>query len=160
MSTDASAGNRVAAEIVIPKENAVFRLDANGRWHNENGRFRNKRIIDFFHASIRRDAGGYYLYQTRGDRAEKVYFPYEDTPLFVFQVVINDAIELVLNTGQNLTLEPENLFVQNDILYVTVDGHRARFTDRSLMAISVRMTFEEDIYFIEHNGRRHRIARL
>jgi hypothetical protein len=146
-------------EIVIPKENAVFRLDANGRWHNESGRFRNKKIIYFFHASIRKDAGGYFLFQKRGNCTEKVYFPYEDTALFVFEVILSDPIALVLNTGERLPLEPQMLYAQNDALYVTVGEHRVKFTERSLMAISGLMTFEDENYFIRQAGQRYQISK-
>ncbi|MBW1695092.1 MAG: hypothetical protein JRJ41_13325 [Deltaproteobacteria bacterium] len=62
-------------EVVVPKEDAVFWLDAFGRWHNEHGTFEHKKIINFFHSSIRKDADGYYLYQKRDDSIiEKVYF--------------------------------------------------------------------------------------
>ncbi|MCU0564887.1 MAG: MFS transporter permease, partial [Desulfobacterales bacterium] len=81
-------------EVVIPAENAVFRLDARGRWCNRHGVFRNRRISEHFHAAIRRDAGGYHLHQELPDRVEKVYFPYEDTALFVVQVALGEPVAL------------------------------------------------------------------
>ncbi|MDJ0803659.1 MAG: MFS transporter permease, partial [Desulfobacterales bacterium] len=75
-------------EIVIPKDQAVFWLDRHGFWRNRHGRFERPRIIAKFHAAIGRDAQGYYLSQTNGDVREKIYFPYEDTALFVFDVRI------------------------------------------------------------------------
>ena len=143
MSADSETVRSAPTEIVIPKENAVFRLDANGCWHNKSGRFRNKKIIDFFHASIRKDAGGYFLFQNRENITEKVYFPYEDTALFVFDVILSDPITLVLNTGERSSLEPQKLFAQND----------------GLMAISGLMTFEDENYFIRQAGQRYRIAK-
>jgi hypothetical protein len=159
MSAESGTVGSAPTEIVIPKENAVFRLDANGCWHNESGRFRNKKIIDYFHASIRKDADGYFLFQNRDNCTEKVYFPYEDTALFVFDVILGDPITLVLNTGERSSLEPLNLFVQDDGLYVTIGEHRVKFTERSLMAISGLMTFEDETYFIRQAGKRYRIAR-
>lgn len=159
MSADSETISSAPPEIVIPKEKAVFRLDANGCWHNESGRFRNKKIIDFFHASIRKDDGGYFLFQNRGNIREKVYFPYEDTALFVFDVILSDPITLVLNTGDRSSLEPQRLFAQNDGLYVTIGEHRVKFTERSLMAISGRMTFEDENYFICQAGQRYQIAK-
>ena len=159
MSADSETIRSAPTEIVIPKENAVFRLDANGCWHNESGRFRNKKIIDFFHASIRNDTGGYFLFQNRGNCTEKVYFPYEDTALFVFDVVLSDPITIVLNTGERLPLEPQKLYTQNDGLYVTVGEHRVKFTERSLMAISGLMTFEDENYFIRQAGQRYQISK-
>ena len=159
MSTDSETIRSAPTEIVIPKEHAVFRLDANGCWHNESGRFRNKKIIDFFHASIRKDSGGDFLFQNRDNCTEKVYFPYEDTALFVFDVILSDPITLVLNTGERPFLEPQKLFAQNDGLYVTIGEHRVKFTERSLMAISGLMTFENENYFIRQAGQRYLIAK-
>ncbi|MGA8020451.1 MAG: MFS transporter permease [Desulfobacterales bacterium] len=160
MSADSETIRSAPTEIVIPKENAVFRLDANGCWHNESGRFRNKKIIDFFHASIRKDAGGYFLFQNKGNCTEKVYFPYDDTALFVFEVILSDhPITLVLNTGERLPLEPQKLYAQNDALYVTVGEHRVKFTERSLMTISGLMTFEDENYFIRQAGQRYQISK-
>jgi hypothetical protein len=159
MSADSETTRSAPTEIVIPKDNAVFRLDANGCWHNESGRFRNKKIIDFFHASIRKDDGGYFLYQKRDNFTEKVYFPYEDTALFVFDVILSDPITLVLNTGERSSLEPQKLYAQNDGLYVTIGEHRVKFTERSLMAISGLMTFEHENYFIRQAGRSYLIAK-
>ena len=159
MKADSENIRSAPTEIVVPKENAVFRLDANGCWHNESGRFRNKKIIDFFHASIRKDADGYFLFQNRDNCTEKVYFPYEDTALFVFYVILSDPITLVLNTGERSSLEPQKLYAQNDGLYVTIGEHRVKFTERSLMAISGLMTFENENYFIRHAGQKSLIAK-
>jgi len=159
MSANSETIRHAPTEIVITKENAVFRLDANGCWHNESGQFRNKKIIDFFHTSIRKDDGGYFLFQDRDSFTEKVYFPYEDTALFVFDVILNDPITLVLNTGERSLLEPQKLYAQNDGLYVTIGEHRVKFTERSLMAISGLMTFEDENYFIRLSGRKYPIAK-
>jgi len=159
MSANSETIRHAPTEIVITKENAVFRLDANGCWHNESGRFRNKKIIDFFHTSIRKDDGGYFLFQDRDSFTEKVYFPYEDTALFVFDVILSDPITLVLNTGERSLLEPQKLYAQNDGLYVTIGEHRVKFTERSLMAISGLMTFEDENYFIRLSGRKYPIAK-
>ncbi len=159
MSADSETIRHAPTEIVITKENAVFRLDANGCWHNESGRFRNKKIIDFFHASIRKDDGGYFLFQDRGNFTEKVYFPYEDTALFVFDVMLSDPVTVVLNTGERSLLEPRKLYTQNDGLYVTIGEHRVKFTARSLMAISGLMTFEDETCFIRLSGRKYPIAK-
>jgi len=159
MSADSETFRFASTEVVIPRENAVFRLDANGCWHNESGRFRNKKIIDFFHASIRKDAGGYFLFQNKGNCTEKVYFPYDDTALFVFEVILSDPITLVLNTGERLPLEPQKLYAQNDALYVTVGEHRVKFTERSLMTISGLVTFEDENYFIRQAGQRYQISK-
>ena len=122
--------------IVIPKEKAVFWMDANGRWYNEFGKFEKKRIIDYFHRSINSDEDGYFVCQEKEGFVEKVYFRYADTALFVFDVRFRDPIELVLNTGKEIKLDPGKLWIENDNLY-TVDGKdRIKFSDRALMKIS------------------------
>lgn len=132
-------------EIVIPKEKAVFWLDRHGCWRNRHGRFERPRIIARFHAAIGRDRDGYYLSQINGAVREKVYFRYEDTALFVFDLRITDAdVILILNTGRQLVLRPETLFIQNDALYTQAEGERIRFAERGLLKIS---------RFLEDDGR-------
>jgi hypothetical protein len=148
-------------EVVVSKEQAVFWLDANGRWHNKHGVFEHKKIIDYFHSSIRKDADGYHLLQKHNDHIiEKVYFKYEDTALFVFEVKTkddSDNICLILNTKDEIPLEPENLFVQNDNLYMENDGHRIKFIDRVLLKLANRLKFDQHRYFIELNGKTYDI---
>jgi len=119
--------------IVIPKEKAVFWMDGNGRWCNEFGKFEKKKIIDHFHRSIQKDEGGYFVCQEKEDRVEKVYFRYADTALFVFDVCLTEPISLVLNTGKEIELDPENLWIEKDNLYTVDGGHRIKFSDRALM---------------------------
>lgn len=144
-------------EVVVPRENAVFRLDAYGRWHNRHGVFEHKKIIDYFHSSIRRDAGGYHLFQKHGDHAiEKVYFQYEDTALFVFDVINpddSDNIRLILNTKAEIPLDPNALFIQNDNLYLENDGHRIKFIDRAMLKLVHRLKFDQQHYRLEFCGR-------
>ena len=123
-------------EVIIPREKAVFWMDDRGRWHNRHGRFEHKRIIDHFNQAIRRDEAGYYVTQVRGDIREKVYFAYEDTPLFIVRVNTDDPIRLVLNTGASVVLDPALLFVHRDQLYLHRDDERIRFSDRALLAIA------------------------
>ncbi len=124
-------------EIVIPKEEAVFWLDCHGHWRNRHGRFERPRIIAKFHAAIGRDQDGYYLMQVNGAVREKVYFRYEDTALFVFDVRITaEEIFLILNTGRQLTLRPETLFIRDDALYTRAEDERIRFAERGLLKIS------------------------
>ena len=123
-------------EVVIPKEKAVFWMDDRGRWQNRHGRFEHKRIIDHFNRSIRRDKDGYFVTQVRGDVREKVYFPYEDTPLFIVRVSPPPPLRLDLNTGETILLDPAALFVESDQLYHKSSDARIKFTDRALLAIS------------------------
>ena len=158
MATSKGKDPLAPADIVIPREKAVFRLDANGNWRNAGGRFRHKKISDHFHSAIRKDAGGFFLYQERGDVTEKVYFPYEDTALFVFDVDMGDEIGLTFNTGEKTVLNPHKLFILNDNLYLTHDEDRVRFSERSLLKISSLLDVENDAYFIRLGGQRYRIA--
>jgi hypothetical protein len=144
-------------EIVIPREKALFRLDRRGRWCNAFGVFRNRRISDYFHSAIRRDEGGYFVYQESDSRIEKVYFPYEDTALFVMDVVMGDEIHLLLNTHLQLPLDPTALFVSDDSLYMTRAGERIKFSERALLKLADVMDFTDQGYFIRVFGRRHRI---
>ena len=140
-------------DIVIPKDKAVFWLDKNGCWHNKHGKFEHKKIIDFFHASIRKDEGGYHLLQTRDNCREKVYFHHEDTALFVFDVQKDRDFTLELNTGRRLPLTPEDLFVKNDSLYLNIgDDEQAKFSERSLMKLSDVLEVKGDDYFIRVKG--------
>ena len=79
-------------EVIISKEEAVFRMDKYGSWRYNNEKFQHKKIINFFHSSIRKDKHGYHIRQAHRDHVEKVYFPYEDTPLFVFDVEKKEKI--------------------------------------------------------------------
>jgi hypothetical protein len=147
-------------EIVVPREKALFRLDRRGRWCNAFGVFRNHRISEYFHSAIRLDEGGYYLCQESDDRIEKVYFPYEDTALFVVDVVMADVIRLLLNTRRQLPLDPAALFASGDSLYLTHDGERIKFSERALLKLADVLDFTDQGYFIHVCGRRHRIREI
>jgi hypothetical protein len=142
-------------EIVIPKEDAVFWLDAQGRWCNASGEIEHKRIKAYFHASIQKDADGYHVCQTFDDAVEKVYFHYEDCALFVFDVIKDRRIMLVLNTKKHVELDPETLFIQGDNLYTIIDGERVKFIDRALLKIADLMASEGDQDFIRVGDRQY-----
>jgi len=123
--------------IVIPKENAVFRMDANGVWKNEHGRFEHPKIIAHFNRSIQKDDQGYFVSQMMDeDREEKVYFPYEETAVFVVDLCSTDAITLMLNTGKQLPLDPEILFIKNDGLFLRTPDHLIKFNQQALARIA------------------------
>ncbi|RJQ79508.1 MAG: MFS transporter permease [Desulfobacteraceae bacterium] len=142
-------------QIVIPKEKALFWMDRFGRWHNDSGRFEHKGIIDYFNASICRDEGGYFVSQSREAVREKVYFYFEDTPLFVVDVRVDDPIELVLNTREKLNLSPQDLFVSKDHLYMRRDDERIKFTDRAMIKLSAQLEYEDGRYCFVSGGVRH-----
>jgi hypothetical protein len=145
-------------EIVISKDDAVFWLNANGRWHNAHGEFQHKKIIDYFHSSIQKDEKGYYLFQERGNLREKVYFHYDDTALFAVDLIKDEDITLILNTKKQLKLKPKNLFTKNDNLYMRLGQETIKFVERGLMKISDLLEFKDDQYFIKVKNRTYRIV--
>ena len=147
-------------EIVIGKDEAVFWLDANGCWQNENGKFRHKKIIDYFHSCIKQDRQGYYLSQINGDCTEKVYFPYEDRALFVFDVIRQDGVTLVLNTKKQIKLKPRKLFIKNDCLYMRMGEEIIKFAEQGLMKIAQLLEEESDQLFIRIKERRYSIPAM
>jgi hypothetical protein len=147
-------------ERVVPREEALFRLDRYGDWHGLQGKFENRRIIRHFHHSIRRDGRGYHVAQDHGIFREKVYFPYEDTALFVFGVVKGEDTVLLLNTGRRIRLRPRSLFLRDDSLYMRMGKECIKFTDHSLVGLSGLLEDAEDELFIRVKRRRYRIPAL
>jgi hypothetical protein len=147
-------------EIVIGKDEAVFWLDANGCWQNENGKFRHKKIIEYFHSCIKHDRQGYYLSQKNGNCTEKVYFPYEDQALFVFDVIRQDGVYLVLNTKKKIKLKPRKLFIKNDFLYMRMGEEIIKFAEQGLMKIAQLLEEDNDQLFIRIKERRYSIPSM
>jgi hypothetical protein len=136
-------------EISVPRERAVFWMDRFGHWYNEGGRFEHKKIIAYFNASIRKDAQGYFVDQIRGDLREKVYFNYEDTPLFVVDAhVVGEQIQLILNTRETLPLATDSLYIHQDHLYMQRDDERIKFSDRVLLKLADRVEHDGNQYYI------------
>jgi hypothetical protein len=144
-------------EKVIPKEDAVFWLDKNGCWRNANGKFEHARIIDYFHSCIKCDQGGYYLSHLNGNYREKVYFPYEDQALFVFDVIRQGDITLVLNTGRHVMLRPEHLFIKDDNLYMRLGDEIVKFAEKGLVGIAPNLEDEQGRFYIRIKDRRYEI---
>ena len=144
-------------ERVIPQEEAVFWLDKDGCWNNKNGKFQHKKIIRYFHTCIRRDRLGYHLYQTFENCIEKVYFPYEDQALFVFDVIAQDAVTLVLNTGRQIKLKPRKLFIKNDCLYMHLDREIIKFSEQGLFKIAQLIEEINGRLYIRVKNRRYEI---
>jgi hypothetical protein len=145
-------------EIVIPKEEAVFRMDENGRWHNQYGPFRNPKIVAYFNASIRKDEDGYYVAREYDHVREKVYFFYTDTPLFVLDVIRGEEIILVLNTKKQAPLHPEDLFLKNDSLYMRMDEECIKFTERALIKLSDCIDEEDGETVFRLNGQSYPLS--
>ncbi len=151
---------RKIEKIVISKGEALFWLDKNGRWHNKHGAFQHKRIIDYFHSAIRKDSDGYYLSQSNGNYREKVYFNYEGNALFVFDIIKDKDIILVLNTKKQIKLRPQKLFLKDDDLFMQVGEDRIKFVERGLIKISDLIEYENKQYFIRVKNRRYKIHEL
>jgi hypothetical protein len=147
-------------EIVIGKDEAVFWLDKNGCWNNENGKFRHNKIIRYFHSSIQRDRQGYFLYQENGNYIEKVYFPYEDQALFVFDVIEQDDVTLILNTKQRIKLKPRKLFINNDCLYMQMGEEIIKFAEHGLVKIARYLEEKSDQLYIRIKSRRYKIPAI
>ena len=144
-------------EIVIPKENAVFWMDGNGRWHNVHGPFQHKKLIDYFNTSIGRDSDGFYVSQDRGDVHEKVYFRCEETALFGVEVLTANELIVVLNTGERIKLNPEKLFIKNDSLFMHYQDTLIKFTDRCMMRLSKYIEEIDGSYYFQYNDKRNMI---
>ena len=150
-----------AKEIIIPKEKAVFWMDGRGRWHNEHGPFQNKKIIDYFHTCIRKDGDGFYLTQLRDGITEKVYFPFEETALFVFNIRRDDdGVTLILNTGEEIRLNPGELYVHEDILIQKRNDTLIKFTDRTMMMIADLIEDNAGQYFLQWEDRQWPVREL
>jgi hypothetical protein len=147
-------------KIVISKDQAVFWLDGNGCWHNKFGAFQHKKIIDFFHSSIRKDKDGYFLTQTIDNIEEKVYFHCEDGALFVFDVINESDLILVLNTGKKIKLKPKKLWIKHDNLYMQEGDEQIKFTEQSLMKISDLIENHDRQYFIRIKNRKYGICEV
>lgn len=146
-------------EIIIPKEEATFWLDNHRKWHNERGEFQHKEIIDFFHSNIKKDKTGYYISQTYRGVREKVYFRYEDTALFVFDVVKEEGITLELNTKKTLKLNPKRLFLQNEDIYIKVGKEKAKFVGRGMERLADLLEYD-GCFWITLDEREYRIPEL
>ena len=144
-------------EIVIGPDRALFWLDGNGVWHNADGPIAHKRIARYLHRCIRRDAKGYYVGQIREKVREKVYFRYADTALFALDLLREDPIALLLNTGRHVRLRPKNLTIEHDALYMHVGAERIKFTPRCLIKIAELLEEDAAGDYIRIKDRRYRI---
>ena len=137
----------VLKEIIISKEDAVFWMDEDGRWHNRHGRFQHAKIITHFNASIKRDSDGYFVEQINGATREKVYFRYKETAYFAVGLKPDEPPALVLNTGKTIPLRVDDLFVVNDRLYQRWDGHFIKFSERLLLEMADRIDCRGEHFF-------------
>ena len=147
--------------MIIPREKAVFRLDKNGVWHTGDEKFTNQKIINYFHSIIKKDKDGYFLEQEHKHFIEKVYFHYEDTPLFVFHIIKrDDGLILCLNTGESIELDQEKLLLKDDNLYIENEERVIKFNTNAILSLADYMDVVDDQYFINMDGKRHPILRM
>ena len=144
-------------QIIIAKEDAVFWMGENGDWFNEHGKLEHPKIIKHFYASIQKDENGYYLHQGNDEYEEKVYFPYKDTALFVFDVKVDKDVILKLNNSDTIKLDPKQLFEKDDSLYIQTPEHLIKFTDRALLKISKFLEEKNDQLFFKINGNQYQL---
>ena len=147
-------------EIVIPKEKTVFWMDENGNWNNAHGRFENRKIIQKFNASITRDSQGYFVTQINGKNLEKVYFRYEDTALFAIDLIKDRELSLLLNTRNIVGLNPENLYMKGDALYMKDQDEWIKFSVRVLIKITKLMKESSEGFYFHWNNQSHLIKDL
>jgi len=138
-NVDDKSSSEELNEIIIPKEKALFWLDENGNWNNEHGRFEHRKIIQKFNTSISKDNHGYFVTQINGKNREKVYFHYEDTALFAIDLIKKEELYLLLNTRKKIKLNPKNLFMKGDALYLVDQDEWIKFSVRVLLKISSMM---------------------
>ena len=143
---------------IIQKEDAVFWLDSEGRWNNEHGPFEHPKLIRFFHASIQKDDNGYFVYQKTDEYEEKVYFKHDDTALFVFDIRVDETVNMLLNTGDKMVLDPTELIQKNDALYVKTPEHRIKFSQKALVKLSKYLTEKGTALFLSINNQEWEIA--
>jgi hypothetical protein len=69
----------------------------------------------------------------------------------------SDKIRLILNTKEKIPLDPKAVYIQNDNLYVTYDGHRIKFIDRAMLKLAHRLKFDQQQYRLEFSGKTYDI---
>lgn len=140
-------------EIIVSKEDAVFWMDKNGNFCNEHGKFEHPKIIKYFNSAIRKDKAGYYVHQVSDEFEEKVYFSYEDTALFVLDLIIREEdMTLTLNNGETMQINEGRLFIKDDNLYFQTPEHRIKFFPRALVKISKFLEEKQGQLFLVFNG--------
>lgn len=135
--------------IIIEAKDAIFWMDERGRWCNRYGPFENKKIIKRFNQAIRWDRNGFYVTQERDGMCEKVYFTYIETALLATDVLGKPPQTLLLNTGENVRLNPSVLYIKNDTLFMNWEDVCIRFSDRAMVKLARYLKdSEEGLLFI------------
>lgn len=143
---------------IVSKEDSGIRLSSRGEWFHHGEPFEHKRIIRFFHRSIRRDGeGNYYLYNKIGDLEERVYFDLEDTAFFVKRLDFDaeqKTFRVLLNNEEEEFLDVKTLYQdERGIMYCQVrEGDRARLTQGALMTLSEYAEQDEEWIYLDVTG--------
>jgi len=145
-------------QFVVSAEEAVFWMDAHGRWCNAHGRIGHKRTVDYLNRCIGHDAGGWFVRQRRGHLHEKVYFRCPHTALFAIDLEVGDRIVLVLNTRRRIALKPRCLEITEDSLFQREGPVRIKFTARAAAKLMPLIEESRNQWLIRVGGRRYRIA--
>ena len=101
-----------------------------------------------------------YCKSINGKCREKVYFPYEDQALFVFDVIRQDKIILILNTKKKIALNPESLFIRNDNLYMHMGEETIKFNEYGLMKIAPLLEDEDGRFYVRLEDKKYQIPIL
>lgn len=132
-------------------------MDGHGVWHNEHGPFEHPKIIQYFNRSIQRDDQGFFLCQEMDHAFEKIYFPCEDTALFVADISAKTPGDLLLNTGEKMRLDPATLFIRDDSLFIRMPDHLVKFTSRALVKLSKHISENDGEVVLTLSSKRHTI---
>jgi len=115
----------------IDDESIINHTNDQLAWIREN------QVDRYFNSAIKKDENGYYVHQATGECEEKVYFPYEDTAVFVVDIIMKGPdISLILNTTDRTSLEEGELVMASDNLYLLTPDHRIKFSSHALVKIS------------------------
>ena len=74
--------------------------------------------------------------------------------------VIGDEVSILLNTGEKTKLEPEDLYIKNDQLFMNYLDTVIKFTDRCLMRLSECIEEIEGVYSFQIHGKKYIISIL
>ena len=80
--------------------------------------------------------------------------------LFVFDVIQQNDITLVLNTQRQVKLNPHKLFIKNDCLYMRMGDETIKFAEQALMKIAPLLEVEHNQYYIRLKESDYRIPAL
>jgi len=72
-------------------------------------------------------------------------------------VVRQDDVTLILNTKKQIVLNPENLFIKDDNLYMRMGDETIKFVEHGLMKMAPLLEDEDGRFYIRLKDERYRI---